>query len=74
MAEMILDYSPCNNGDEHSMCCAAGQDTCRIDGLCYYNGEVKGSKGVFRDGCTDPTWESPSCVKLCLDGTCKQTS
>ena len=64
------DYSPCNTGGEHAMCCARW-DTCRFDGLCFTS---FGSKEVFRDGCTDRTWKSPSCVKLCIDGICKQKS
>lgn len=70
--EPLGDYAPCNSGNEHSMCCARW-DTCRSDGLCYSNWNG-GKHEVFRDGCTDRTWKSPSCVKLCLDGKCKQSS
>lgn len=41
-------------------------DECRSDGLClstWYD------NNVWRDFCTDSTWESPSCQKLCVNGT-----
>ncbi|KAL8781663.1 MAG: hypothetical protein Q9213_005905 [Squamulea squamosa] len=48
------------------MCCATKNreipDTPRKDGLCQ-NGNV-----TWRESCTDPTWTSPSCVKLCITG------
>lgn len=62
-------YEPCNAGDEHSMCCAMQRnipDKCRSDGLCL--NEFKNL--VWRDSCTDPTWKSPHCVKLCTQGSC----
>lgn len=68
--EMIMpgvEFFECEKKDksqEHTMCCGKG-DTCRSDGLCnsvWY-------RGVFRNGCTDPTWKSPSCVKLCTSGS-----
>lgn len=56
-------YHPCNSNTEFSMCCAAW-DKCRPDGLC-----ASGFDGnIWRDGCTDPTWKSPSCIKLCDTG------
>lgn len=64
------NYSPCNFSSEHVMCCAQW-DSCRSDGLCF--NKQDSNKEVWRDGCTDPTWKSPSCIKLCLDG-CKQIS
>ncbi|KAI4163211.1 MAG: hypothetical protein LQ342_003144 [Letrouitia transgressa] len=58
-------YTPCNTNDEFSMCCRiTTTDTCRPDGLCDSGWDGK----VWRDYCTDPTWEDPSCVKLCVDG------
>ncbi|KAL9043723.1 MAG: hypothetical protein Q9214_003101, partial [Letrouitia sp. 1 TL-2023] len=58
-------YTPCNTNDEFSMCCRiSSTDTCRPDGLCDSAWDGK----VWRDYCTDPTWEDPSCVKLCVDG------
>jgi len=50
-----------------SMCCHIG-DTCRSDGLCdntYQDGSLT------RDTCTDPSWNSPNCIKLCTNGTSK---
>lgn len=61
--EPVVKYLPCVSGDEFSMCCATF-DKCRPDGLCLsgYDGNI------WRDGCTDPTWKSPSCIKLCDTG------
>lgn len=64
------DYRPCDTRGEHSTCCARW-DVCRSDGLCFNNAT---GHDVWRSGCTDPTWKSPSCVKLCLNGTCKHPS
>lgn len=60
-------YQPCDAGDQHSMCCALNRsqaDRCRNDGLCLsaYGGII------WRESCTDPTWKSPSCIKLCDSG------
>lgn len=61
--EPVEKYLPCDNGGEFSMCCASF-DRCRPDGLCGSGFD----DNVWRDGCTDPTWESPSCIKLCDTG------
>lgn len=60
-------YQPCDSGDEHSMCCALNRtiaDKCRKDGLCVSTWD----SNIWRDGCTDPTWKSSSCIKLCASG------
>ena len=60
------DYQPCNTNStaEVSMCCNVGVgDVCREDGLCYN----PTAKLVWRESCTDPTWGSPNCLKLCAD-------
>lgn len=65
-------YTPCetDNGD-HSMCCNTGVgDTCHDDGLCWNEAKL-----LWRESCTDPTWQSPKCLKLCVDdGTCESIS
>lgn len=61
--DKTFNYSLCNSGKEFSMCCAAGNG-CRPDGLCF----VDSTGLIYRKGCTDPTWASPSCVKLCYNG------
>ena len=58
-------YKPCNPGDSVSMCCRAG-DKCRQDGLC---GDSPFDGMTWRGMCTDPTWESSECLKLCINGT-----
>lgn len=64
-----IDYQPSGYGspaDDFQMCCATNNrqnpDTPRKDGLC------NDLAGIWRESCTDPTWKSPSCVKLCIDG------
>lgn len=61
-------YLPCNlvAAGIHSSRCATQRaqfpDVCLPNGLCG-NGD-----DVFRDSCTDQTWESPSCPQLCTAG------
>ncbi|KAL8668527.1 MAG: hypothetical protein Q9168_006847 [Polycauliona sp. 1 TL-2023] len=66
------DYQPSGFGspdDDFQMCCATknrpNPDTPRKDGLCQSQSEDQ----IWRESCTDPTWKSPSCVKLCIAGT-----
>ncbi|KAI4268250.1 MAG: hypothetical protein LQ337_007944 [Flavoplaca oasis] len=68
-----IDYQPSGYGspaDDFQMCCATNNrqnpDTPRKDGLC------NDLAGIWRESCTDPTWKSPSCVKLCIDGIDEQ--
>ncbi|KAL8875995.1 MAG: hypothetical protein Q9198_005732, partial [Flavoplaca austrocitrina] len=63
-------YRPSGVGsalDGFSMCCRLvgvdSPDVPRPDGLC-----TSGTR-VWRESCTDPTWASPSCIKLCVNGT-----
>lgn len=57
-------YKPCNLGFSASMCCRP-TDECRHDGLC--NSRFDGL--AWRGMCTDPTWESDECLKICINGT-----
>src|SRR5580700_3435287 len=50
-----LGYSN-NNGDA----CGSGSSY----GLCGVTGTQ-----LWRESCTDPTWKSASCLKLCINGT-----
>ena len=54
-------YFPINPGDDFSMCCSHLGDQPRSDGLC------RNSDGtvIWRESCTDRTWQSPKCIKLC---------
>lgn len=49
----------------HGMCCyESGDQRCKDNGLCYYaDGAL-----LWRQLCTDSTWQSEGCVKLCLNG------
>ncbi|KAL8688903.1 MAG: hypothetical protein Q9218_005300 [Villophora microphyllina] len=45
------------------MCCRTNStDTCNSDGLCQSDWDGN----LWRDFCTDPTWQAPGCTKLCL--------
>lgn len=57
-------WTPCPGGSTngHTMCCNTNTgDQCR-DGLCWN----EGSKLLWRESCTDPTWQSIGCLKLCI--------
>ena len=58
-------YQPCDRSAEHSMCCRAQNHTCRSDGLCF----SLLTSLVWRESCTDSTWNSSACVKLCTSET-----
>lgn len=55
--------TPCNNETSFSTCCRA-QETCLPNGLCE-NVQIDNGTTTytyFREGCTDPSWNSPSCL------------
>jgi len=65
-------YSACNPNAPASMCCALhpslylnenSGSICRSDGLCI-NGN---GKYISRTACTDQSWRSPECIKLCVN-------
>lgn len=61
------DYRACDPGDEDSMCCALNRpdpDKCRSDGLCQSAWDTN----VWRESCTDRSWKSSKCIKLCNTG------
>ena len=67
------DYQPCGNGpspDDISMCCAVqrsgGEDVCQKNGLC--SNVIIGEDNFWRESCTDRSWNSESCLKLCIEG------
>ncbi|KAI0013098.1 hypothetical protein F4779DRAFT_476638 [Xylariaceae sp. FL0662B] len=70
-------YRPCNGTAEFSMCCHTG--VVLANGEPYNGGDACGSGAsyglcgvtgtqLWRESCTDPTWKSPACLKLCVDG------
>jgi hypothetical protein len=70
----VADYQPCHTG-RVSMCCATnrtgpGANICRSDDLCIETGTTTnpGTNHVWREGCTDPSWTDPACLKLCVSG------
>jgi hypothetical protein len=58
-------YVPCNAGTP-SMCCrlddSNNPDFCRGEGLCQETQQDV----VWRESCTDPTWQAPECLRLCI--------
>jgi hypothetical protein len=66
-------YLPCEGGvrsDSRFTMCCADYDVCRPDGMCLSGFDSE----IWRDGCTDPTWQSSSCIKLCHEGKGNQIS
>lgn len=57
------DDHPCSS-DGHSTCCPLNWQ-CLSNGLCYLENE--GYLGRYT--CTDSSWESDNCPKICLHGT-----
>lgn len=60
-------YQPCNTTAPASMCCNIGYgEACNsIIGLCG------SSSALWRESCTDPTWQAPECLRLCITGPSK---
>jgi len=64
------EYSLCNTGTTQ-MCCAQNRqnpDSCSKSGICFGGTNDDGSRALWRESCTDPTWKSPNCLKLCVYG------
>lgn len=69
--EMDPTYKPCNGSAPASMCCHLGVmnnggDECGLGptyGLCGITGTQ-----LWRESCTDRTWQSPECLQLCVGG------
>ncbi|KAF7877288.1 hypothetical protein EAF04_000971 [Stromatinia cepivora] len=67
--EMDPTYKPCNGSAPVSMCCHLGVinnggDECG-SGSTYGLCGITGSQ-LWRESCTDKTWQSPLCLKLCV--------
>ncbi|PQE10499.1 Transmembrane alpha-helix domain protein [Rutstroemia sp. NJR-2017a BBW] len=64
-------YKPCNGSAPVSMCCLLGYGTSHNGGDQCGSGSTYGLCGVtgtqlWRESCTDQTWQSPVCLKLCV--------
>ena len=65
---------PTSAGNDGSyMCCKTSypfNDVCNDNGLCARQNDASlgEQQGLLRSTCTDPTWTSPSCLKLCITG------
>ncbi len=69
----VDSYQPCNPNDTDSMCCrlnGGDPDKCRSDGLCLSSFD----SNIWRESCTDHSWKSPNCIKLCPNGIGKRLS
>ena len=58
-----FSYVACTPTATHSVCCSSG-DSCVGNGLCYSR---YGS--VYRGGCTDSTWQTNECARVCKNGS-----
>lgn len=58
----IDNWIPCDPNAEHSSCCLV-YDQCLTNGLCLQPHQWN---WVWRDACTDPTFQDPSCPKFCF--------
>lgn len=70
VAEGTVLYTPCSQVTKFSMCCRQpneGGDVCRPDGLCQ-GFASDGSLPIWRESCTDRSWQSPYCLNLCTTG------
>ena len=67
-AAQAPQWTSCNSDAAESMCCrtetiTGGLDeTCMPNGLCRKNTDDPLS--LWRESCTDPTWNSPACLRL----------
>ncbi|CAD6446152.1 7fc5f4b0-6a8d-467a-bfba-76adbaad6734-CDS [Sclerotinia trifoliorum] len=72
--EMDSTYIPCNGSVPVSMCCRLGVTDNNGGDKCG-SGSAYGLCGItvaqlWRESCTDKTWQSPLCLKLCVgDGS-----
>lgn len=61
-------YYDCAPDADVSACCRPG-DICYSNGLCHPGPEVEqGITAWFWHGCTDPTFQDPSCFSACFSG------
>ncbi|KAL8693630.1 MAG: hypothetical protein Q9218_001588 [Villophora microphyllina] len=58
-------YYPVHPDEDVSMCCSKLGDKPRDDGLCANSD----NSVIWRESCTDRTWQSPKCIKLCADSS-----
>ena len=57
-------YVPCTSGNMSACCIQSEGDVCQPNGLCYYPPKAHN----FRGACTDQTWASDACPKICISG------
>lgn len=60
------NYLPCNSPSSTGFvsCCFEGH-LCGLDGFCHFSSMLVGTSGYYLGGCTDPTYNDPSCVSQC---------
>ncbi|KAL8943036.1 MAG: hypothetical protein Q9216_001324 [Gyalolechia sp. 2 TL-2023] len=74
------EVQPCDPSaptDGFSMCCATNRNSsnpgpdefCQENGLCGWFDPTDSANETWRSTCTDASWESPNCVKFCIEGT-----
>ncbi|KAI1733596.1 hypothetical protein F4680DRAFT_441126 [Xylaria scruposa] len=61
------DLNSTGQGGAHSACCKLmNQDACLSTGLCLNTLARQASHMLWSTGCTDPTFQDPSCPKYCV--------
>lgn len=72
------EYQPCFPTRANSACCGTKKksdqinDICMSNGLCY--AQVRPYTGlILQNTCTDQTWKSSDCPKICPEGKSIQT-
>jgi hypothetical protein len=66
---MSSDYQPCKLDSGHSMCCASNRTTKNVNHCVQHYLCADGDSNIlWRESCTDPTWQDDACLKLCTDG------
>lgn len=71
-------YRPCDKTASVSMCCHLGVGSSYNGGDACGSGPTYGLCGItgtqlWRESCTDPTWQDPACLQFCTtgDGKCR---
>jgi hypothetical protein len=63
------DYQPCNSTAGHKMCCATNRKTTSVNSCIQHGLCADADKNImWRETCSDPTWQDEGCLKLCIDG------
>ena len=71
--EVQISNSACDPEAEVSVCCGFGF-TCLSNGLCETYNKTTSWTGFWTGGCTDVTWTSSACPKICNNDKNRQAN